>query len=558
MARSYQSALRDEWRMSDAHVAATQASKNVMYFFENTYKQLAKHGHEGNKPLMDGLRKYHNALKKLYNGIQNLKEDEYNKCMQELGGMQEWLTADAGDGKTNYQLISSEVDRHMQKPQAESSVQNLMSRTKKLLPGWEPGKGAEVLDNSLNAVGKYYDVGLDLVAVQEAQAQSKAKSEPLQDKIDPTFSSYKEYVQYQWDQANREDISDEKRRGHLARIIAANGMYLQLSEEKRSEPPRTDDLEEIAAGVANSEAFKNLMSNGNDKVFAASRDADALTRNLSSAMGMAAPYQVSEAKKKLIREQAGIISQKLQESWEAAIFGNSDEYEKAVNAIGGAVSAPLTGEDLYKAVKTVEDYCDLRYKPRMSTDGQMRFRQCMNFLKAAKPPKEFQAYCDHINLLRGVKPGDKHYIAPELYGAEGRTAEHIMSENLKNLQSGEGSVRDVACIIAASELGSKGDRNAALDPQKLVMETEKVLADPKFKELAASKTLEELTELAAEYPVVAAISGKEQNSEKMKGTGAPNIAFDPEEVQPAKQEIDDFDVQDPEFNPPEAGFGPEL
>ena len=90
---------------------------------------------------------------------------------------------------------------------------------------------------------------------------------------------------------------------------------------------------------------------------------------------------------------------------------NSGMYDRAVLAMqrAGKKQDPAT---VMQSVQTVKEYLSNKMPPRKSPSGRERWKDCMEFLHAAMPEKEFEEYCNQINSARKAKVGSSNYIKP--------------------------------------------------------------------------------------------------------------------------------------------------
>ena len=173
---------------------------------------------------------------------------------------------------------------------------------------------------------------------------------------------------------------------------------------------------------------------------------------------------------------------------------NSDEFERAKNAMIRIADAPENNPPSAKSIKTavgrVLAYLDGKEEKRDTPFGRNRWNSCMRFLAETMPRKDFEAYCSHINQVRGVQPGHKDFVGPENFYLNAKSS-YVMKDSINRIANGQDTLRDFARVIAIRNLETRqtGSYQGTLSinseemRRQLCVETENIMRDPHFKSL---------------------------------------------------------------------------
>ena len=151
----------------------------------------------------------------------------------------------------------------------------------------------------------------------------------------------------------------------------------------------------------------------------------------------------------------------------------------------------LTADDIYTSTETVLKYLDGKEKVRTRAFGQVRWNQCMTFLKYTMPPAKIKAYCDAVNTKRGVaeNPAHEEYVSPESFGST--VHQEACEEVMDQIQRGKDRPEDYATLIALRNM----DKQQPVNKKQLTLEKERILQDENFKLLAKEENMQVLKDL---------------------------------------------------------------
>ena len=162
------------------------------------------------------------------------------------------------------------------------------------------------------------------------------------------------------------------------------------------------------------------------------------------------------------------------------LTGNSTRYENALAAMQNVQKAkPLKQDYLDTQIDTVKRYISDKKEKRIRDFGNVRWNQCMTFLKYAMPRKDFENYCAQVNQAREANsPADEDYVSPEMFGKP-QTVSELREEILDRVRAGEGALHDFAVLSAMKSM--KLAPEAQVDVQALLTETHKLEYDNDFR-----------------------------------------------------------------------------
>ena len=211
---------------------------------------------------------------------------------------------------------------------------------------------------------------------------------------------------------------------------------------------------------------------------------------------------------------------------------NSDDYNKALAAIEESTRCAGqadSGQVNMRSITTVKKYLSDKMDHRGREFGNVRFDECMKFLKAVMPEEEFKAYVDEVNTHREPQ----YKVSVDDFEPERNYNEILRDQKEKMTAPGyKPTERDVAKIIAAFQLVSenreklrkdKGYEKDALedtnifdlDDKKLVKgrtlreETDRLLKNEGFREYIKMIGVKKAAEFAAKNPNKLILYGNE-------------------------------------------------
>lgn len=148
-------------------------------------------------------------------------------------------------------------------------------------------------------------------------------------------------------------------------------------------------------------------------------------------------------------------------------------------------------------------YLKGKEKKRTREFGRQRWTGCMRFLADTMPRADFEKYCDHVNQVRGVKPGHPDYVSPETLYPPVVDVKYVTDDTISRIRSGQNTLRDYARIVAAQKIGAI--RNGA-NPlsgttindklkRQLCVETQNLVKDPSFASFVKSADKQQLNRM---------------------------------------------------------------
>ena len=152
----------------------------------------------------------------------------------------------------------------------------------------------------------------------------------------------------------------------------------------------------------------------------------------------------------------------------------------ALAAMQGVQRAkPLKQDFLKTQVDTVKRYMSDKMEKRSRDFGNVRWHQCMTFLKYAMPRQEFENYCAKVNQAReAYGPEDEDFVSPEMFGKP-QTVSELREEILDRVRAGEATLHDFAVLSAMKSMEWKPE--AKVDVPALLTETRKLEDDGDFR-----------------------------------------------------------------------------
>ncbi len=326
----------------------------------------------------------------------------------------------------------------------------------------------------------------------------------------------------------------ESRRGaiedNLAYIAAAYTLQKQMEEIKIDPPyPTQEEVYAYVPEIRKSEGFKETMKGSmswlthpkgkrewtrgevNRAVTAFVEEFAEKTKAAELDAQDLALYEIPKYKHTEIRTKATGIADRLDQTRTGSYTGldiisrrkNSTAFENVKKAIRtySQKNSP-SAEDNRRVCNTVLMYLNGKSRVRTREFGRTRFNECMSFLALVMPPKKFEEYCRQINEARGVRAGHNKFIGPESFITPGTTFNDVILSSRERINAGTATDRDYARIIACTDI-SVTDGNIDLgqaittkDQKKaLLTETERIMANPHFKEFLNTMSKENLNAL---------------------------------------------------------------
>ena len=309
-------------------------------------------------------------------------------------------------------------------------------------------------------------------------------------------------------------------------LIAANYIAYGTNVKNHKDPPFPKDEEVLpfVEGVRKSETFDRILKGKMEWLGKSERPTEFLqefynvdkeiTEEKAKRERELAPYKIPEETWKQRRLRLLRVAVVLRGTGTGSYTGldviarskNSDDFDKAVEAITGTAlpeKNPPAPEKVKTAVETVCAYLKGKEKKRTREFGRQRWTGCMRFLADTMPRAEFEKYCDHVNQVRGVKPGHPDYVSPETLYPPVVDLKYVTDDTISRIRSGQNTLRDYARIVAAQKNGAI--RNSANPPsgtpindklkRQLCVKTQKLVKDPSFASFVKSADKQQLNRL---------------------------------------------------------------
>ena len=197
------------------------------------------------------------------------------------------------------------------------------------------------------------------------------------------------------------------------------------------------------------------------------------------------------------------------------ISSNSKEFDAVKQAMQEiAEKENSTQLDNYLAADALQKYIAKNLRKAKSATGMTRMAISLAFLKQTMSKEGFQAYCDSLNVLRGIKHSmggnrrlsfqsdDPRCIEADTVGTVGEVyqtfRERFHEYSAGSMQDKEIDPRDIAMLTALKNLQAKSrdGKNLVVEHEALCAELEKVQKDRRFQDAIKNKSREELIEMA--------------------------------------------------------------
>ena len=261
--------------------------------------------------------------------------------------------------------------------------------------------------------------------------------------------------------------------------------------------------------IADTPAFKRLMKNGNDLILAQKRDNNLLMNRLTTENRLENYYQ------SMSKNHAGYAIQTADNLYSSLIntsrmfSKDSEKFNNMTAALVDYTDKPSV-ETLREAMDKTLEYMSGKEKPRKTPTGERRWNACMEFLSGMMPRKDFEAYCENINRVRGVenKPKSRSRIGIEDF-MPWETVGDVLNDAQDRIRKGTATDRDYAHVIALHELNDDIDLyykpldfmsapvlNENGDITALRRKTDEIMARKEFKNMMENTPREELKNMA--------------------------------------------------------------
>lgn len=470
-------------------------------------------------------------ISKVESGLNYMQNQVYTEesaqkaqeCLAALKDLKAIAKGDAGDLEKDKEKLSGLCDYLAQKPEGsdkthfEEIFYYMNDRSRKAF--------VENLShfNVLLGLGKEKECGMfeKLHPKMEQEYSRQVQKSTNHIKLNRDFRNK---IAGYWDTvkknaAGSEPDSPEQKQMHdaLAKIAATYTLYQQMRDAGKDPPyPSEEEISALAPKIQSFDAFQNTVNGSKDwmhtsvpedfvKAFAAEEN------RLREATKDVNRYAIPEAYLSRRQNRFKSIAKRLDKTETGSYTGlgvisrrkNSTEFEKAKEAIRRAGNADAPSALVVKrSVDTVLTYLAGKEKKRNREFGRQRWTECMRFLADAMPRKEFEAYCKHVNEVRGVGPGSKDYIGPENFYPPNVKVTTVIKDSINRIQDGNNTLRDYARVIAARDFGDDGGLlmkdehvNSESARDMLRQKTDEILSDPHFKEFIENSPKEELLEM---------------------------------------------------------------
>ena len=332
-----------------------------------------------------------------------------------------------------------------------------------------------------------------------------ADSELLDEKA--TISSdyinpYKDFIDRHNEEMNKPGLKRNEIKTHLIFSIYAMReaeRYNKAPEGKK--PPILDGISLINGSVKflekNEKTFSHLFNKHSVKELKDMNPEEQLKAFKKSRFEC--KYTVPEEKRAEFNETTREVLADLKKTGKGTVAGfiprlwNNKRYDKAVEAIRKAAEPNAKPEDIYRSVKTVQDYLKDKKGARTRDFGNVRVNSMLKYLSQGMAPEEFKKYLDEFNAERGVKddPLNPDHLTPEDFMKDTTFTKEIDTFKEAATENKFLSNRDLAKLAAVyknSVLGIDKDGKATyedepINQRKLKDDTELMLKDRNFKYL---------------------------------------------------------------------------
>lgn len=309
----------------------------------------------------------------------------------------------------------------------------------------------------------------------------------------------KNQMDLNWNSLIGGGVTRAMRQAHISKLLAMKEL---LGETQLTDDPALlsgEKINEKAEKIMNSAAFKKLFAKGAPN-YLREPNANKLIHDYEKNVELINTYRIPAEQQEKFAARLAPVVQAMEETYSGKIakfvprgpLGNSSAYKNALATIRSArdQKAEMTSDEIYTTTETVLKYLEGKESKRIRGFGQVRWNQCMTFLKYTMPPAEFQKYCDHVNEARGLtgKPNHEDYITPERFGSS-NYAEAI-DEVKDQIERGDNRAEDYATMAALRML----DASQPVDRLQLQQARQSILQDENFQFLMQPENLGALHE----------------------------------------------------------------
>ncbi len=471
-------ALGDKQKELDKLRKLDEAADGLKKACLDASKNKEKPGVYGEK-LADASRQ----MKATMAGLYELHQNDPEKFKELAGDLdEEWVKMD---------LLGSREIREEHKVPEQFLLQDPPPKQKPVWPFKDKGAG-EKLKEVPKAEYKFHafekklpaevwtdeEIGDDVILDNYSEVSGLDK--PLEPLLDPVS----EYMNEQYDKLAELHYPGEVA-DCLSRIMAADSLMLRGENEATEQ-----QIEALAGQLRADGSLEKVAKSVDPKIFATTKRPELIFKcveKVKSFEAKAGEYRRKNMQK--LQEETGpavdaMLATKKGESFFFGIprflTGNSTRYENALAAMQNVQKAkPLKQDYLDTQIETVKSYLSDKMEKRIRDFGNVRWHQCMTFLKYAMPRKDFENYCAQVNRAREANsPADEDYVSPEMFGRP-QTVSELREEILDRVRAGEGTLHDFAVLSAMKSMNL--EPGAQVDVSALLTETHKLEYDNDFR-----------------------------------------------------------------------------
>ena len=473
------------------------------------------------------------VISKVESGLSYMRNQAYTEeceqkaaeCLEALEDLKALAKGEAGDLEKAKEKLSGLCDYLVQKPEGSEKT-----HFEEIFYYMTDSSRKAFVENlsQLNAtlgLEKEKECGMleKLHPQMEREYSQKAQMSADNIKLDRSFRNK---ISGYWDTVKKNATgsvldSPERRQMHdaLAKIAAMYTLHHQMLQEGKNPPyPSEEDVSALAPKIQSSEAFQNTVTGAREWMYSGrSVPLDFVTAfaaedsKLREERENIKRFSIPEAYLSRRQKRFASIATRLDRTETGSYTGmgvisrrkNSTKFENAKEAIRRCGNAEdLSAKEVKDSVDTVLAYLDGKEGKRTREFGRRRWTDCMRFLADAMPRDQFEAYCRHVNEVRGVGPGSKDYVGPENFYPPNVSTETIMNDSVSRIQDGNGTLRDYARVIATRDFGDDGglfmdDERLNTDSARNMLRqgTDEIVSDPRFQGFVEKSSKEELLEM---------------------------------------------------------------
>ncbi len=471
-------ALGDKQKELDKLRKLDEAADGLKKACLDAAKNKEKPGVYGEK-LADASRQ----MKATMVGLYELHQNDPEKFKELAGDLdEEWVNMD---------LLGSKEIREKHNIPEQFLLQDPWPKEKPVWPFKDKGAG-EKLKEVPKAEYKFHafdsklpaEVWTDEELGDDVTIGNYSEVGDLEDILNPKLDPVSKYMNEQYDKLAKLHYPGEVA-DCLSRIMAADSLMLRGENEATEQ-----EIEALARKLRTDGSLEKVAKSVDPKIFATTKRPDLIFKCVEKVKSFeenAAEYRRKNMQK--LQEETGpavdaMLATKKGESFLFGIprflTGNSTRYENALAAMQNVQKAkPLKQDYLDTQIDTVKRYISDKKEKRIRDFGNVRWNQCMTFLKYAMPRKDFENYCAQVNQAREANsPADEDYVSPEMFGKP-QTVSELREEILDRVRAGEGTLHDFAVLSAMKSMELAPE--AQVDVPALLTETHKLEYDNDFR-----------------------------------------------------------------------------